>query len=165
MVLRALFPNPHQNLRLCHKPRPLPRHTLLRWQHPRQIRMVLRALSPNPLQNLRLCHKLRPFPHQRHKLRRRRTVRPFQNPHPPHTLRLFQNLPQLPCRTLRRWRRLRPIYTLLPRPRPSPFPRHRPQLKSRNRLFPKRQNLLMLRIHLRFSAVKNPLFFSSVGSR
>ena len=91
-------------------------HTLLRWQHPRQIRMVLRALFPNPLQNLRLCHKLRPFPHQRHKLRRHRTLRPFQNPHPPHTLRLFPNL-------------------------------------------------LMLRIHLRFSAVKNPLFFSSVGSR
>ena len=137
--------------------------------------MVLRALFPNPHQNLRLCHKPRPFPHQRHKLRRRRTLRLFQNlpqkpsrcnklrPHP--ALHLFQNLPQLPCRTLRRWRRLRPIYTLLPRPRPSPFPRHRPQLKSRNRLFPKRQNLLMLRIHLRFNVVKNPLFFSSVGSR
>ena len=125
--------------------------------------MVLRALFPNPHQNLRLCHKPRPFPHQRHKLRRRRTVRLFQNPHP--ALRLFQNLPQLPCRTLRQWRRLHPICTLLPRPRPSPFPRHRPQLKSRNRLFPKRQNLLMLRIHLRFSVAKNPLFFSSVGSR
>ena len=90
--------------------------------------MVLRPLFPKLHQNLRLCHKPRPFQNQPHKLRRPHTLRLFQNPHPPHTLRLFQN----------------------------PHPPHT------LRLFP---NLLMLRIHLRFSAVKNPLFFSSVGSR
>ena len=141
--------HPHQNLRLCHKPRPFPhqRHKLLR-------RHTVHLFQNQP-HKPRRCNKLRP----------RRALRLFQNPHPPRNLRLFQNQPQLPCRTLRQWRCLRPICTLLPRPRPNPFPRHRQQLKSHNRLFPKRQTLLMLRIHLRFSAVKNPLFFSSVGSR